>query len=406
MGDPARQPEEDREAAVREWEQHHHHSLVADGRKRTAGGIAMVAIAAAVLGAAGYIKHVSSESAKPAGNSELSIAERKPVPKLKVQEAAGVPVAPSAPAAPAAVATTPASATPGDDPMAAQREQMAMQRQEQARRMLEARMKSAIIAPNTNNPAPGVRGDAGQTHAGTLGTGGGAQDPNSRFARAVSGNGVAVSPAHQIDNLPYKILQGKLIEAVLEPRAISDLPGMVCATVQRDVYGAQGRHRLIPWGSRVCGVYSAEVRKGQDRLFVIWNTVRRPDGVEVALDSAGADQLGTAGMGGRVDRHFAEVFGMSALLSIIGAGAATVGVNPVDQYNSAAAYRQSVQQAAAQTSQSVLQPYINIAPTITVPAGSRVRIYVNKDLDFTPVYQADIDTTRDAARHGGVTFIQ
>lgn len=406
MSDPARQPEADREAAVREWEQHHHHSLVADGRKKKAGGIAMVAIAAAVLGAAGYIKHVSSEPAKPAGNSELSIAERKPVPKLKDQEAAGVPVAASASVVPVAPATTPVSAAPGDDPMAAQREQMEMQRQEQARRMLEARMKSAIIAPNTNNPAAGVRGDAGQAHAGALGTGGGAQDPNSRFARAVSGNGVAVSQAHQIDNLPYKILQGKLIEAVLEPRAISDLPGMVCASVQRDVYGAQGRHKLIPWGSRVCGVYSAEVRKGQDRLFVIWNTVRRPDGVEVALDSAGADQLGTAGMGGLVDTHFAEVFGMSALLSIIGAGAATIGVNPVDQYNSAAAYRQSVQQAAAQTSQSVLQPYINIAPTITVPAGSRVRIYVNKDLDFTPVYQADIDTTRDAAKHGGVTFIQ
>ena len=409
MSEPARQPEEDREAAVREWEQQHHHSLVAGGRKRTAGGIAMVAIAATVLGAAGYIKHVSSEPAKPAGNSELSIAERKPVPKLKDQEVAGVPVAASAPAAPA---TTPANAAPGDDPMAAQREQMELQRQEQARRMLEARMKSAIMAPNTNNPAAGVRGDAGQTHAGALiggsggSSGGGAQDPNSRFARAVSGNGVAVSQAHQIDNLPYKILQGKLIEAVLEPRAISDLPGMVCATVQRDVYGAQGRHKLIPWGARVCGVYSAEVRKGQDRLFVIWNTVRRPDGVEVALDSAGADQLGTAGMGGLVDTHFAEVFGMSALLSIIGAGAATVGVNPVDQYNSAAAYRQSVQQAAAQTSQSVLQPYINIAPTITVPAGSRVRIYVNKDLDFTPVYQADIDATSDATRHGGVTFIQ
>lgn len=401
MSNPARQPEEDREAAVREWEQHQHHSLVADGRKKKAGGIAMVAIAAAVLGAAGYIKHVSSEPAKPAGNSELSIAERKPVPKLKDQEAAGVPVAASAAVAPVAPATTPVSAAPGDDPMAAQREQMEMQRQEQARRMLEARRKSAIIAPNTNYPAAGVRGDAGQ-----VGTGGGAQDPNSRFARAVSGNGVAVSQAEQIDNLPYKILQGKLIEAVLEPRAISDLPGMVCATVQRDVYGAQGRHKLIPWGSRVCGVYSAEVRKGQDRLFVIWNTVRRPDGVEVALDSAGADQLGTSGMGGLVDTHFAEVFGMSALLSIIGAGAATVGVNPVDQYNSAAAYRQSVQQAAAQTSQSVLQPYINIAPTITVPAGSRARIYVNKDLDFTPVYQADIDTTRDAVRHGGVTFIQ
>ncbi|AKJ75428.1 TrbI/VirB10 family protein [Xanthomonas oryzae] len=406
MSDQTNKPQEDREAAVREWEKQANASLVADDRKKKMSGIAIAAIAAAGLAAVWYMKHSGSEPAKPAGNSELSIPERKPVPKLKDQEPASVAEATSAPAA------TPANATQADDPMKAQREQMEMQRREQERRMLEARMKSAIIPPNSNNQAAvsaqpvGDSGDPGQSNAGLLGGGSGdrgAQDPNSRFARAVSGDGVAVSKANQIDNLPYKVLQGKLIEAVLEPRAISDLPGMVCATVQRDVYGAQDRNKLIPWGSRVCGVYSAEVRKGQDRLFVIWNTVRRPDGVQVALDSAGSDQLGTAGMGGIVDTHFAGIFGTSALLSIIGAGASNVGVSSGDQYNSAAAYRQSVQQAAAQTSQSVLQPYINIPPTITVPAGSRVRIYVNKDLDFTAIYKDEID---GAKRGDGVTFIQ
>ncbi|WP_031425627.1 TrbI/VirB10 family protein [Xanthomonas euvesicatoria] len=406
MSDQTNKPQEDREAAVREWEKQANASLVADDRKKKMSGIAIAAIAAVGLGAVWYMKHGGSEPAKPVGNSELSIPERKPVPKLKEQEPASAAAVTSTPAA------TPANATQADDPMKAQREQMEMQRQEQERRMLDARRKSAIIPPNSNNQAAasaqpaGDSGDQGQSNAGMLGGGSGdrgAQDPNSRFARAVSGDGVAVSKANQIDNLPYKVLQGKLIEAVLEPRAISDLPGMVCATVQRDVYGAQDRNKLIPWGSRVCGVYSAEVRKGQDRLFVIWNTVRRPDGVQVALDSAGADQLGTAGMGGIVDTHFAGIFGTSALLSIIGAGASNAGVSSGDQYNSAAAYRQSVQQAAAQTSQSVLQPYINIPPTITVPAGSRVRIYVNKDLDFTAIYKDEID----AAKHGdGVTFIQ
>ncbi|CEE28161.1 TrbI/VirB10 family protein [Xanthomonas citri] len=406
MSDQTNKPQEDREAAVREWEKQANASLVADDRKKKMSGIAIAAIAAVGLGAVWYMKHGGSEPAKPVGTSELSIPERKPVPKLKDQESASAAAVTSTPAA------TPANATQADDPMKAQREQMEMQRQEQERRMLEARRKSAIIPPNSNNQAAasaqpaGDSGDQGQSNAGMLGGASGdrgAQDPNSRFARAVSGDGVAVSKANQIDNLPYKVLQGKLIEAVLEPRAISDLPGMVCATVQRDVYGAQDRNKLIPWGSRVCGVYSAEVRKGQDRLFVIWNTVRRPDGVQVALDSAGADQLGTAGMGGIVDTHFAGIFGTSALLSIIGAGASNAGVSSGDQYNSAAAYRQSVQQAAAQTSQSVLQPYINIPPTITVPAGSRVRIYVNKDLDFTAIYKDEID----AAKHGdGVTFIQ
>lgn len=398
MTDQTDKLQEDREAAVREWEKQANTSLVVDDRKKKISGIAIAVIAASVLGAVWYMKHDESDSGKPPGNSSLNIPERKPVPKLKDQEPDHVPAPPSS------------SEVPADDPLRNQRAQMEMQRQEQERRMLEARMKSAIIPPNTNQQtATAARqtedsGDQTQANAGLLGSGErGAQDPNSRFARAVSGTGVAVSQADKIDNLPYKILQGKLIEAVLEPRAISDLPGMVCATIQRDVYGAQDRISLIPWGSRLCGLYSAELRKGQDRLFVVWNTVRRPDGVQVALDSAGADQLGTVGMGGMVDTHFAKIFGMSALLSIIGAGASNAGVNSGDQYNSAAAYRQSVQQAAAQTSQSVLQPYINIPPTITVPAGSRIRIYVNKDLDFSSIYQDEISASK---RQDAVTFLQ
>ena len=399
MTDPTTTPQEEREAAVREWEKQTHSSLLANGRRIKISGVAISAIAVAVLGAVWYLKYGDSDSAKPAANTSLSIPERKPVPKLKDQPPENAP------------APIPVGEKPVDDPLKLQREQMEMQRLEQERRMLEARMKSAIIPPHTSNPAAATvqpteeGGTPTPGTAGVLGGSGdrGAQDANSRFARAVSGNGVAISQAQQIDLLPYKILQGKLIEAVLEPRAISDLPGMVCATVQRDVYGAQQRNPLIPWGSRICGVYSAELRKGQDRLFVIWNTVRRPDGVQVALDSAGADQLGTTGLGGTVDTHFAKIFGMSALLSIMGAGASNAGVGSGDQYNSAAAYRQSVQQAAAQTSQSVLQPYLNIPPTITVPAGSRVRIYVNRDLDFSPIYQDEIAASH---REDAVTFLQ
>ena len=402
-------PQEDREAAIRAWEQQHNSSLVANERKRKAGGIVIAAVvSAAVLGAVWYMKHSGAQKQKPAAGSDLTIAERKPVPKLKERPEGSAPAVDAAAPAPAA---TPGSDTPVNDALKAQRDQMEMQRREQVRRMLEARLKSAIIPPNTSNQSPvsaqqiANNGEPGQGSPGSLGGGSGdrgARDANSRFSRAVSGNDVAVSKATQLDDLEYKVLQGKVIEAVLEPRAISSLPGMICATVQRDVYGSQGRIKLIPWGSRMCGVYSAELRKGQDRLFAVWNTVRRPDGVQAALDSVGADQFGTAGMGGLVDRHFAQIFGMSALLSIIGAGASNAGVGSGDQYNSAAYFRQSVQQAAAQTSQQVLAPYAGIQPTVTVPAGSRVRIYVNRDLDFTPIYKVEIED----AKRDGVTFIQ
>ncbi|AET95026.1 Type IV secretion system protein VirB10 (plasmid) [Burkholderia sp. YI23] len=407
MADPNSNTPDDREAAVREWEKQANASMVVDNRKKRFGGIAIAAIAAGAIAAVWLAKHSGNDTAKSAASSDISIPDRKPVPKLNGSESASTSSVAAAPA------PTPASTVQADDPMKAQREQMEMQRREQARRLLEARMKSAIIPPNSANQPAGVQSQSGpdagsqvRQNTGMLGGGSGDQGPqdaNSRFARAVSGNAVPVSMASQIDNLPYKVLQGEFIEAVLEPRAISDLPGQLCALVQRDVYGAQGRLKLIPWGSRVCGTYNAELRKGQDRVFVVWNTLRRPDGVQVAIDSAGSDQLGTAGMGGIVDTHFAEIFGMSALLSIIGAGASNAGVSSGDQYNSASQYRQSVQQAAAQSSQQVLSPYINIQPTVTVPAGSRVRIYVNKDLDFTSIYKEQID----AAKHvDGVTFIQ
>jgi type IV secretion system protein VirB10 len=167
------------------------------------------------------------------------------------------------------------------------------------------------------------------------------------------------------------------------------------------VFGAKGRKILIPWGSRVCGTYSADIRKGQERLFMVWNEVTRPDGVVITLDSPGADQLGSSGMGGIVDNHFLEIFGSSAAIAIIGAGASNVGVNSGDQYNSSAAYRQSIAQSTAQTSQSVLQQYGSIPPTITVPAGSIVRIYVNRILDFTPVYQQEIESSNQS----GVVYL-
>lgn len=378
-------------------------SLVADGRKRKISGAAAGAAVVAALCLIWYFKQGDSSESRP--NTDHTVAERKPVPKLNAPESARVQPVGAAQAAPA---PTPATVAQEDDPLRAQREQMEMQRREQERRMMEARLKSAIMPPNTN-AQPSRTAEAREQFDGEkqrmLADARAPQDANSRFARAVSGNGVAQSRANQLVDLEYKVLQGKLIEAVLEPRAISDLPGMICANVQRDVYGAQGRVKLIPWGSRVCGTYSAELRKGQDRLFVVWNTVRRPDGVQVAIDSSGADQLGTAGMGGQVDTHFAKIFGISAMLSIIGAGASTVGVGSPDQQNSAAYYRQSVTQAAAQTSQQVLQPYSSMPPTITVPAGSRVRIYVNKDLDFTGVEKtASLEAAE--ARGDGVLFIQ
>jgi type IV secretion system protein VirB10 len=184
---------------------------------------------------------------------------------------------------------------------------------------------------------------------------------------------------------------------VIDPRVTSDLPGQICGSVDSDVFGEQDREKLIPWGSRVCGVYRAQIRKGQTRVFVVWNRLVRPDGVALSIDSPGVDQLGTAGMGGRVDNHFLEIFGNALMISIIGAGASNWGVSSYDRSNSASVYRENAQGAFADTAGTILEQYANIPPTIITDHGSVAKIYVQRDLDFSALFVSENDKGGDGS---------
>ena len=207
-------------------------------------------------------------------------------------------------------------------------------------------------------------------------------DPNRAFASQVSGKRVVTAHPKAVGDLRCVALQGRLIDAELETAINTDLPGQIRAVVSAPLYAEQGREALVPAGSRLNGIYNSAVRKGQVRVFAIWNRLIRPDGIEIALDSAATDALGRAGMAGETDNHFVQIFGMSALLSIIGAGAGTAGVSPDARYNSADAYRYEVQQSFGRSADRVLEPYANIPPTNTIAQGERVKVLLNRDLNF------------------------
>ncbi|AOI94129.1 hypothetical protein WS58_16660 [Burkholderia pseudomultivorans] len=208
-------------------------------------------------------------------------------------------------------------------------------------------------------------------------------DPNAAFARSVSAEGITVSKAQKFDRTECKIMPGQIIEASLRPRATSDLPGAVTFLVTRDTLGHRGRIPLIPWGTVITGRTNPVVRAGQERTFMPTATALLPNGETIQLGSSVSDQLGTAGIDGDVDRHIGQIIGMSAVLSILGAGAATAGVSSDSGNNSVATYRQGVQQSFAQSSQQLLGGYANIPPTVTNPQGTRVRIQVEQVLDFS-----------------------
>ncbi len=247
--------------------------------------------------------------------------------------------------------------------------------------MRQARLKSAILVYGSHSDKTANGVEANKPEASGIQTGN--SNPNSRFQEGLSSSTTPNAKASSLNNLNQTILQGKLIDGVLETAIHSDLPGMIRAMVSHDVYAETGDEVLIPKGSRLVGQYNSELVKGQSRIFVVWNRLVRPDGIEIALGSGGTDPLGRAGLTGHVNNHFWKIFGNSLLLSIIGAGTANGGVSPTDQYNSVAAYRQQASQAFQSSAGQVLQNSINIPPTITIKQGVLIKVLVARDLDFS-----------------------
>jgi type IV secretory pathway VirB10-like protein len=218
--------------------------------------------------------------------------------------------------------------------------------------------------------------------SGTPGSSANAGDPNLAFAAQNADKSVETAQASQLLNLHTLIAQGAMIPGILETAIESDLPGMTRAVVSENIYSFDGFELLIPEGSRLIGQYRSGLVNGQSRVFIIWTRLIRNDGVSINVGSYGTDALGRSGLAGDVDTHFFERFGSSVMLSMIDSGlqaaanannktSTAVAVNTGNDFSNAAAI--------------ALQNSINIPPTINIDQGTRINVFVGKDLDFSKV---------------------
>jgi len=219
---------------------------------------------------------------------------------------------------------------------------------------------SAIVIDTGPTDAPSASTVGAPPRSGSAGTG--AEDVPVR----------AASLRSRTDVMPV----GTLIPAVLETPIDTARPGLVRAVVSRDTRGFDGRRVLVPRGSRLVGEYQAEVRGGQNRVLVTWNRLIRPDGVTMRLASPAADELGGAGVPGRVNTFFFERFASAVLQSAL-----TVGVNLASRpgRGSVIVGLPAVNNAVGQQ----LLPTNDLRPKITVKSGAMVNVFVARDLDFS-----------------------
>ena len=190
-----------------------------------------------------------------------------------------------------------------------------------------AELEGAPAAPAPTGPSELELAAAAAAAARRLGRGTAhvyAEPKPGHEARAVSLSDPDYGPPKPGFGLPVDrsrvITADRYIAGVLETGINSQLGGRAVAVVSRHVFGADDRLVLIPAGTRVIGHYQPLGAQGDTRLAITWTRLIRPDGAAIALEGLpAADQMGRAGMIGRIDSRIFERYGAPLLLSAISA---------------------------------------------------------------------------------------
>ncbi|HEY0198843.1 MAG TPA: TrbI/VirB10 family protein [Rhodanobacter sp.] len=197
----------------------------------------------------------------------------------------------------------------------------------------------------------------------------------------------SAQPLNHADNLMQR---GTYIRCVLETHIVSDVDGFTSCLVTEPVYSFNGRHLLLPKGSKVLGTYRRHP-EGR-RIAVIWDRIITPTGIDVNMSSPGIDNLGGAGLPGHYDAHWASRISAALLISMLsdafkyeaaehGPKSTTISNGVVTQ----TPFESNTAQTVQNLSNQAVQEAANRAPTITINQGTIIYVYVAKDVDFSGV---------------------
>ncbi|MCI5109694.1 MAG: TrbI/VirB10 family protein [Marivita sp.] len=280
-------------------------------------------------------------------------------------------------------ANTPAPAPPGptDEELRA-REAERLAREEEARRLAELQRRAeeerAFQERRISSPVIAFGGTGGANAGETELT-------ERSFGEVMDFalNGAlpsSVTQAEVIANPSNTVIQGTMIQAVMETALDSSLPGQTRAIISEDVFSYDGSRLLIPRGSRLIGRYRSGIEIAQKRVTIAWDRIILPDNQTVRISAYGGDELGRSGATGFVDTRFDERFGSAALISIISAAPSVAAAQVEDE--TTADVLEDVGDDLANATDSVIGEYLSIGPVIYVDQGARVTVMVDRDLEI------------------------
>lgn len=241
------------------------------------------------------------------------------------------------------------------------------------RRAAEAEAREArITSPMLAWSGPGGSGDGAEADTAQF-------SEEEAFVRA-GATSAPMTRAEVIANPGHTVLQGTMIQAVLETALDSSLPGTIRAMVSEDVHAFDGSRVLIPRGAQLIGRYDADLALAQSRVMIAWDRILLPANQTVRISAFGGDELGRSGLAGDTDSRFGSRFGSAALVSLIGALPAALGAGIPDE--STAEIASDMAGDLGDASRGALQEALSLPPVIRVPQGARITVMVDRDLEI------------------------
>jgi type IV secretion system protein TrbI len=188
------------------------------------------------------------------------------------------------------------------------------------------------------------------------------------------------TPAQAATGKTFVIFEGTVLEALLLNRLDGTFPGPVNCLLSDNIYSHDRQHVLIPAGSKILGEARKVDSLGQTRLAVVFHRLLMPDGYSVNLDQfRGADQQGATALKDKVNNHYAQIFGASLALGVLG-GVAQIGTGSALTSTGTERMQEGFGVGMANAGEDVLNRFLSILPTVTIREGTRVKIYLSGDL--------------------------
>lgn len=185
----------------------------------------------------------------------------------------------------------------------------------------------------------------------------------------------------------YMVSEGTLIPTILLSEIDTSLPGPILARVSQNIWDSKtGKHLLIPQNSQLIGEYDSSIGHGQTRAQIVWKRVIFPNQQSVNLgEMVGVDKRGTSGTAGSVDNHYDKVaLGLILTTALSGSVRMTQGKYDAQSSSMSQEFGNTLAQESARLGNKIADKMLSIKPTIKVPMGKRLNVFVEQDLSLQP----------------------